>query len=97
MMGRVLDARASWVGARRLVQDGAAHPGALRIAEVDLDWRDYVVQDPALVRRTEIRYSRGDPGKALRELEWQANLTMPGVIKQMVAALSRPPAAAALR
>lgn len=37
LMGRVLDARVSWVGEPRLVLDGSAYPGAPRIEEVDLE------------------------------------------------------------
>lgn len=61
---------------------------ACAFAEVGLDWRKHVVQDPSLVRRTEIRFSGGDPSKAHRELGWQARMTMPDVVKQMVRALS---------
>jgi GDPmannose 4,6-dehydratase len=61
---------------------------ATAFAEVGLDWRDHVIQDPALMRRAEIAYSRGDAEKASRMLGWRATVTMPEVVRRMVAELS---------
>jgi GDPmannose 4,6-dehydratase len=68
---------------------------ATAFAEVGLDWRDHVVQDASLQRRSEIAYSRGDAGKALRQLNWQAGLRMHGVVKAMLAEVRQWRAAAA--
>jgi GDPmannose 4,6-dehydratase len=38
----------------------------------NLNWRDHVDTDPALFRASEIAYSRGNPEKAHRLLEWKA-------------------------
>lgn len=49
-----------------------------------LDWREHVRHDPALVRPSDIVHSAGDPGRAARELNWQAKLLMPEVVRRMV-------------
>ena len=51
---------------------------------LDLDWRAHVIQDPALFRRSEVRYSCGDASKARRLLEWQAQNNMQEVIHMMI-------------
>jgi len=51
---------------------------------VGLNWRDHVVTDPTLLRRSEIMMSRGNPGKALDKLGWQAKSKMQEVIKLLV-------------
>ena len=56
-------------------------------AELGLDWQDHVAQDPALMRRSELLYSRGNADKAARLLGWKARLAMPGVAKAMVSEL----------
>ena len=53
-------------------------------AECGLDWQKHVTQDPALMRRSELAYSRGNAEKAARQLGWKAGLTMHGVAKEMV-------------
>ena len=60
---------------------------AVVFAELNLDWRDHVTQDPTLMRRSEISYSCGRADKAARELGWRAERNMPAVAKAMVAAL----------
>ncbi len=56
-------------------------------AECGLDWQKHVTQDPALMRRSELAYSRGNADKAARQLGWKAGLTMHGVAKEMVGQL----------
>jgi len=51
---------------------------------VGLDWRDHVISDPSLLRPSEIMVSRGNPAKALHELEWQAIRKMRDVIKLII-------------
>lgn len=63
---------------------------AAAFAQVGLDWRDHVVQDPALMRRSEIAYSRGDADRARRELGWSAQRAMPQVVEAMISELRRP-------
>jgi GDPmannose 4,6-dehydratase len=53
---------------------------------VDLDWRKYVVQDPAFMRPAEVDLLIGDPSKARRELGWQPTVTFAQLVKRMVEA-----------
>lgn len=58
---------------------------ATAFSELGLDWRQHVVQDSTLVRRSEIAYSCGSAGKAAAELKWSASMDMPAVVRQMLA------------
>jgi GDPmannose 4,6-dehydratase len=62
---------------------------------VDLDWRKYVVQDPALTRPAEVDVLVGDRSKAERVLGWKPEVAFEGLIDMMVKAdlerLSRRP------
>jgi GDPmannose 4,6-dehydratase len=51
---------------------------------VDLDWRDYVVQDPRFMRPAEVESLVGDAGKAGRELGWEPIVTFPELVRMMV-------------
>ena len=53
-------------------------------AHVDLDWRKYVVLDPALVRPAEVDLLIGDAGKAQRRLGWQPRVGFQELIRLMV-------------
>ena len=53
---------------------------------VDLDWHDYVVQDPRFMRPAEVDLLVGDPSKAGRDLGWEPVVTFPELVKMMVAA-----------
>lgn len=53
---------------------------------VGLDWRKYVVQDPALVRPAEVDLLIGDAAKARRELGWQPRVGFQELIRHMVEA-----------
>jgi len=55
-------------------------------AAVGLDWREWVVTDPALYRPSDLVANRGNPAKAERLLGWKARVTMPGVVAEMVRA-----------
>ncbi|NLF63661.1 MAG: GDP-mannose 4,6-dehydratase [Chloroflexi bacterium] len=59
---------------------------AAAFAKVGLDWRDYVVQDPRLVRPAEVDLLVGDASKARRELGWQAETSFDELVRLMVAA-----------
>ena len=54
-------------------------------SELDLDWRAHVDIDQSLFRPSEIVYSRGNPQKAKRELEWEAETKFAELIKKLVA------------
>ena len=56
----------------------------LAFGHVDLDWRDYVVQDPRFMRPAEVELLVGDAGKAGRELGWEPIVTFPELVRMMV-------------
>jgi GDPmannose 4,6-dehydratase len=56
----------------------------LAFGHVDLDWRDYVVQDPRFMRPAEVESLVGDAGKAGRELGWEPIVTFPELVRMMV-------------
>ncbi len=51
---------------------------------VDLDWHDYVVQDPRFMRPAEVDLLVGDPAKAGRELGWEPTVDFAGLVGMMV-------------
>jgi GDPmannose 4,6-dehydratase len=51
---------------------------------LDLDWRDYVVQDPAFMRPAEVDQLVGDASKAKRVLGWEPTVTFEELVKLMV-------------
>jgi len=51
---------------------------------VDLDWHDYVVQDPRFMRPAEVDLLVGDPDKAKKHLGWEPSVTFAGLVKMMV-------------
>jgi GDPmannose 4,6-dehydratase len=55
-------------------------------AALDLDWRDHVIIDHTLFRPSEILFNKGNPAKALRELNWKAQRTLEEIAQMMVAA-----------
>ncbi|MDT8304750.1 MAG: GDP-mannose 4,6-dehydratase [Anaerolineae bacterium] len=59
---------------------------AAAFAEVGLDWQEYVVQDPRLMRPAEVDLLVGEAGKAERELGWRAETSFTELVRLMVAA-----------
>ena len=51
---------------------------------VDLDFRDYVVQDPRFMRPTDVDLLVGDPSKARDELGWEATTSFGDLVRLMV-------------
>lgn len=51
---------------------------------VDLDWHDYVVQDPRFMRPAEVDLLVGDPGKAGRILGWEPTVSFRELVRLMV-------------
>jgi GDPmannose 4,6-dehydratase len=51
---------------------------------VDLDWHDYVVQDPRFMRPAEVDLLVGDPSKAGQELGWEPQVTFKELVHMMV-------------
>lgn len=57
---------------------------AAAFSEVELDWRKYIVQDAKLFRPSEISYNCGNAEKAHRVLDWQAQMKMRDVVREMI-------------
>lgn len=58
---------------------------------VNLDWRDHVVLDEELLRKSDPHQLVGNPAKAARELGWVARKPFAELIREMVAAAARGP------
>jgi GDPmannose 4,6-dehydratase len=58
----------------------------LAFDEVGLDYKDYVVVDPAFYRPAEVDLLVGDASKAARVLGWKPSYTFEGMIREMVQA-----------
>ncbi len=56
----------------------------LAFGHVDLDWRDYVVQDPRYMRPAEVDMLVGDATKAGKELGWEPSITFSQLVTDMV-------------
>ena len=53
-------------------------------AHIDLDWKDYVVQDPQFMRPAEVDLLVGSPEKAGRVLGWEPRVTFKELVQMMV-------------
>lgn len=51
---------------------------------VDLDWREYVVQDPKFMRPAEVHTLLGDPSKAKAKLGWEPKVSFEELVYMMV-------------
>ncbi len=51
---------------------------------VDLDWHDYVVQDPQFMRPAEVDLLVGDPTKARETLGWEPTVSFTELVEMMV-------------
>jgi len=51
---------------------------------VDLDWKKFVVEDPALRRPAEVDLLVGDAGKARRVLGWKPEVSFDQLVRLMV-------------
>lgn len=51
---------------------------------MDLDWRDYVVQDPRFMRPAEVDILIGDASRARRELGWEPSVSFEELVQMMV-------------
>jgi GDPmannose 4,6-dehydratase len=58
----------------------------LAFAAVDLNWEDYVVQDPRFYRPAEVDLLVGDPSRAKRVLGWVPETSFEELIDMMVRA-----------
>jgi GDPmannose 4,6-dehydratase len=55
--------------------------------QADLDWKDYVTQDPALFRPTDLLVGQADSSKALERMGWKATTQGIEVVKKMYQSL----------
>jgi len=53
-------------------------------ALVDLDWRDYVIEDPNLLRPADPAHLRGDATRAREQLGWQPTVGLDEMIYEML-------------
>jgi GDPmannose 4,6-dehydratase len=53
---------------------------------VDLNWRDYVVQDPRFMRPAEVDLLVSDPTKAREDLGWEPKVSFNKLVQIMVEA-----------
>jgi GDPmannose 4,6-dehydratase len=58
----------------------------IAFAILGLNWHEHTIIDQSLYRPTEIALGRGNPGKAMVKLGWEASYKMHDVVKMMVAA-----------
>jgi GDPmannose 4,6-dehydratase len=58
----------------------------LAFEAVELEYREYVVQDPRFMRPAEVDLLVGDPSKAKEELGWQAETSLEELVRIMVEA-----------
>jgi GDPmannose 4,6-dehydratase len=57
---------------------------AASFAAAGADWHDHVTASNNLLRPSEIRYSRGNPAKALAQLGWSAKTSFTDLVKTLV-------------
>jgi GDPmannose 4,6-dehydratase len=55
-------------------------------AALDMNYEDYIVQDPAFMRPAEVDLLVGDPSKAKEKLGWEPSVTFEQLIEMMVKA-----------
>lgn len=53
-------------------------------SKLDLNYEDYVVQNPKYMRPEELKYLKGDSSKARKQLGWQPEYTFESMIDEMI-------------
>jgi GDPmannose 4,6-dehydratase len=86
--------RAMWMmlqqerGDNYVIATGATHSVQrlceLAFGHLDLDWQEFVVQDPRFMRPAEVDLLVGDPTKAGKVLGWEPMVTFEELIRMMV-------------
>jgi GDPmannose 4,6-dehydratase len=56
----------------------------IAFSHVDLDWKNYVVQDPEFMRPAEVDLLIGDPAKAMSVLGWEPSVSFEQLVTMMV-------------
>ncbi len=57
---------------------------SVAFGHADLDWKEYVVQDPQYMRPAEVDLLVGDASKAGQELGWEPTVTFDELVRLMV-------------
>ena len=52
--------------------------------KLDLDWEEYVVQNPKFMRPQELKYLKGDSTRSREELGWQPEYTFHSMMDEMI-------------
>ncbi len=53
-------------------------------SKLDLNYEDYVVQNPKYMRPEELKYLKGDPSKAIQVLGWEPEYTFESMLEEMI-------------
>lgn len=53
-------------------------------SKLDMDYRDYIVQNPKYMRPEELKYLKGDPSRARDILGWQPEYTFDSMLDEMI-------------
>lgn len=53
---------------------------------LELDWREYVISDPSLLRPTDLMVGRANPAKADKMLNWKATHSLETIVEKMIEA-----------
>ena len=52
--------------------------------KLDMNYEDYVIQNPKFMRPEELKYLKGDPSKATNELGWKPDYTFETMLDEMI-------------
>jgi len=53
-------------------------------SKLDMNYEDYIVQNPIYMRPEELKYLRGDPSKAQKVLGWKTEYTLETMLDEMI-------------
>ena len=52
--------------------------------KLDLDWENYIISDPKVFRKKDIKQSHGDPQAMEKELNWKAKVHVEEIIEKLI-------------
>ena len=71
-----------------IVATGVTHPVRDRcdvvFKKLNMNYEDYVIQNPKFIRPEELKYLKGDPSKAIKELGWKPKYTFETMLDEMI-------------
>ena len=53
-------------------------------SKLDLDYKDYIVQNPKFMRPEELKYLKGDPQRTREILGWEPEYTFSSMLDEMI-------------